>query len=174
MRNKRFTVGLLALFPLAVVGCQSTSQLAWWKSPKNSELEATAIAHSAVPQLPSEAAKQAEKLAATGAAGSETTPALSAAPVTAKASAAKAASMVATTTPPSATQAAYPTTGAKGYPGSTVASVPASYPTTQVPTTPSAASQVGTMAMPYDPGAVPPRSTSETPVVAATGCKDAG
>jgi len=68
MRNKLFSVGLLALLPLAAVGCHSTSQLAWWKSPKSSDIEATAIAHSAAPQLPSEAAKQAEKLAATDAA----------------------------------------------------------------------------------------------------------
>jgi hypothetical protein len=146
MRNKLFAASLLALFPIAVVGCQSTSQMAWWKSAKKSDIESTAIAHSAAPQLPSEAAKQAEKLAATGAAG-----------------------MIESNTFPSVAPAAYPTTGATGYPDSTVASVPASYPTTQVPVAASAASQVGAMAMPYDPSAVPSRPTSGAPVTEVAG-----
>ncbi|MGI9570549.1 MAG: hypothetical protein ACR2PH_12660, partial [Desulfobulbia bacterium] len=57
MLKKLFVTGLLVVFPIAIVGCQSTSQMAWWKSANKSDIESTTIARSAAPQLPSEVAK---------------------------------------------------------------------------------------------------------------------
>ncbi len=137
MRKKFFVATLFLICAAGVVGCKSTSQLAWWKSAKKSDVESTVLAHSAAPELPSEVAKQAERLAVATTTGSK------AAPFVPNIAPAPAIASVATA------PAAYPTTNE---------APAAAYPTTEAP-----ASHVGTLAMPYDPSAVP----ASTPAVAA-------
>ncbi len=62
MRNKSVAT-LAAVYLAAAVGCQSAPKLAFWKSGDKSDVESTALAHSA-PALPADVAKQAETLAA--------------------------------------------------------------------------------------------------------------
>jgi hypothetical protein len=162
MRKKLFVTGLLTVFPVVIVGCQSTSQLAWWKSANKSDVESTTIARSAAPQLPSEVAKQGEKLAALNATDGQISTSQSAPP------ALTASNTLASSSPgtaPTAPSAAYPSTAYPstipanfentGHPSTTVASSQTPYPTTQAPAPPAAATQVSAMTMPYDPTAVP-------------------
>ncbi|MEO2046012.1 MAG: hypothetical protein ABGX16_05505 [Pirellulales bacterium] len=166
MRKKLFVTGLLAVFPVVIVGCQSTSQMAWWKSANKSDIESTTIARSAAPQLPSEVAKQGEKLAANNATDGQISASQAAPPALA------ASNSLASSSPgtaPTAPSAAYPSTAYPStipantkHPSTTVASARTTlasaqtpYPTTQAPAPPAAATQVSAMTMPYDPTAVP-------------------
>ncbi len=159
MRKKLFITGLLAVFPVVIVGCQSTSQMAWWKSANKSDIESTTVARSAAPQLPSEVAKQGEKLAANNATYGQIS-ASQAAPPALSASNTLVSSSPGTA--PTAPSAAYPSTAYPStisanteHPNTTVASAQTPYPTTQAPAPPAAATQVSAMTMPYDPTAVP-------------------
>ena len=58
--NTLVVTGLIAVFASGVVGCKSTSQLAWWKASNKADVESSALAHSAAPQLPADVARQAE------------------------------------------------------------------------------------------------------------------
>jgi len=151
-----FTVGAT----VGLVGCKSTSQMAWWKSANKSDAESTALAHSAAPELPSEVAKRAERLAANSTSGGEAAsfvPNLAPAPV---------AITAATVPKPTTPATGYPTTGSGRITApfaSTAANTsPAAYPTTEA-----AASHLGSIGMPYDPSAVPalsPAIAEKTPI----------
>lgn len=140
------TAGLAALVGVSSLGCKSMPSLAWWKTASK-DAPATAVAQA--PALPSDVALKTEGLAA----------AAPTAPV-----GGTAAPFKATTAASGVTPASYPNTG-----------VPASYPTTSTPTMASAAptnypsttsstapsqstnaSNLGSIAMPYNPNAVPP------------------
>ncbi len=139
MRGTFFAAILVAL-GISSIGCKSMPSLTWWKTASKTNIESTAVAHTA-PELPSEIAIQTEALAAT------------------TASPASAATSVAA--PYSATApTAYPSTGAPSFtpaPASnTVAAAPASN------------SNLGSIAMPYNPNAVPaPAQAATEPAIPA-------
>lgn len=151
MLNKFVAATLVTICAAGVVGCKSTSQLAWWKSANKSDIESTAMAHSAAPQLPSEAARQAEGLAVNVSPPTAGGGAVPFVPGNATAL----ASTVASTAMPASSPASYPATGMPSHAMATTANAHthATNSATQM-----ASSHVGTLAMPYDPNAVPQSS----------------
>lgn len=71
MKRTAIVIGLMMLFAPSTIGCKSSPKMAWWKSNKASE--STAIAHQA-PELPSDAAKQADAARSTQVAGGSAPP----------------------------------------------------------------------------------------------------
>ncbi len=153
MRKVSLVVGFTTLLALSSVGCKTAPQLAWWKTADKSAVESTVVAHSA-PALPSEVAMQAEGLA-----GSGTRQIASEAPPfgAGEAPAFQPSQVAATSTPPThlaATTAsnpsAYPSTGAAGF-TTPMASKPA-----KMAMAPKHEPNLGSIAQPYNPSAVPP------------------
>ena len=163
MRNTLVATVVVAILATGLIGCKTAPKLAWWKTGEKSDVESTALAHSA-PSLPADVAKQAESLATTTPSIDLTAPATATpsgaapAPAFTPSAAAVASAPVAkygTSTP--TTPAAYPSTGASSYAPSTAPQVAAATP--NVPPMIQSSEQVadlGTLDMPYNPNAVPP------------------
>ncbi len=149
MRGKVLVASLALLLAGSSVGCKTTSNMAWWRTAGKDAPEAEVLARSA-PELPSEIAKQAEGLAANT---SEQLAGGVAAPFVPGGNALPAADVAATTAP-----GAYPSTSA-----------PSFTPTTPAATTAPATASLGSLAMPYNPNAVPPAAATTTPVAAPPG-----
>ena len=154
MRTKMIAVGLVALMGLGTVGCKTASKMAWWKTADNAAADTAVLAHTA-PTLPSEVARQADALAATevnittdGVPGKNVAaPFVPGMPAIPRANPPVAGAHVAATSVPT-----YPNTGASSLVPSLTGASPAQ--TASVP----AASQgdtLGSVAMPYNPQAVP-------------------
>ncbi|MCG8449424.1 MAG: hypothetical protein MI725_07585 [Pirellulales bacterium] len=150
MRKKILAIGLVAVMGLGSAGCQTVEKLAWWKTAENSAAESAVLAHSA-PALPADLAKQAEGFAANqvNITPGEVNGGGSAAPYVPNATVPPANAAVANNAAP-----AYPSTGV----GSYTAAVP---PQTSVVAAARSAN-LGSVAMPYNPNAVPaaPAATS--------------
>jgi len=161
-RKTVLTAGLAAMVGVSAIGCKSMPSLAWWKTTKKNDVGATALAQSA-PALPSDVAIKTEGLAAATAAptGGMAAPfAASAAPSMGTITSGGSASGV--------TPASYPNTGIPaGYPTTSASNVAGNVPTNYPSTSPSSASappanyaNMGSIAMPYNPNAVPPAATT--------------
>ena len=149
---------LIALLSFHSVGCKTTEKLAFWKSSENTQTESEVLARSA-PALPSQIARQAEALAATGVnITPSSAPGGVAAPYSAPPVAAPTTTL-ASTAPPSS----YPSTGVEGY-------APVTTQQTPVASSPSS-DKLGTIPMPYNPNSVPAPPTTApgpSPTVAPT------
>lgn len=173
MRKTVVATSTALLLCVSSLGCKTAPKMAFWKTTDKSSVESTALAHSA-PALPADIAKQAETMAASNpsiqmsggeAAPYSSAPAFSSAPPYTPA----ATAVASVPAPPTGSGAktapgAYPTTGASPY----VSTAPTVASTTPK-TTPSYSSNdqsadLGEVAMPYNPNAVPPAKT----VAAAT------
>jgi len=168
-------------FCAGTIGCQTAAKMAWWKTADATNVESTALAHSA-PALPADLAKQAESLATTApsiqmsggeAAPYSTAPTFSPAATSVAATPATApgagltgsVSKTASTAHPSTAYPStpYPSTGASPYTASAAATVATNSPAT--PPAYAAADQsadLGSVDMPYNPNAVPPARTVAT------------
>ena len=166
MRKTIVTTAAAGLLCVGALGCKTAPKLAFWKSADTTDVESTALAHSA-PALPADVAKEAEGLASTTPSIGSTapaspfasqappyTPATAASPVVGASATAALAQ--------SGSQAApspYPVTSAPAYSRSPTA---ASTPSTTIAATTSPAMPVdesadlGAIDMPYNPNAVPP------------------
>lgn len=151
MRRKILAIGFVSAVVLGSVGCKSASKLAWWKTAENGSGESTVLAHSA-PALPSEIARQTENFASTeinitpGNGGGTAAPYVPTAPPTTPSTV-----VAANTAPP-----AYPSTGASSFSPSTTSQASAAIP--------SQSANLGSVAMPYDPNAVPaPPASNNVP-----------
>ena len=153
MRGKVLAASLAVLFVGSSIGCKSGPSMAWWKSSSKTAEESEVLAHSA-PELPSEIAKQVEEVAAA------TTPAESggeAAPFVPSVST-PAVANVATAAP--AAPAPYPSTEAPKF-------TPTTATAAATPADPSSAN-LGSVAMPYNPNAVPPAAAATPAAAPAT------
>jgi len=138
MRGTVLAASLALLVGGSSVGCKTTSNMAWWKSAGKDAPEANVLAHSA-PELPSEIAKQVE---AASAGASQQLAGGVAAPFVPSAA-----------TPPAATVASL--ANAAAYPSTEAPKFTPATPATTVPAAPASAN-LGSVAMPYNPNAVPP------------------
>ncbi|NOY42345.1 MAG: hypothetical protein GXP26_10980 [Planctomycetes bacterium] len=123
--------------------------MAWWRTAGKDAPEAEVLARSA-PDLPSEIAKQVEGLAAST---SEQIAGGVAAPFVPGSSTLPAATVATATNP-----GPYPSTAAPSF-------TPTTPTTAAVPAAPATAN-LGSLAMPYNPNAVPPAAATATPVTA--------
>jgi len=157
MRKVSFIISFTTLMALSSAGCKTAPQLAWWKTADKSAVESSAVVRHA-PELPSDIAMQAEGLA-----GSATKQVASEAPnfqsnpvvATSSAPAFQSAAVAATSS------SAYPDTGAAAF-SSTTAPM-AKHPSMAASAVPSKQSNLGSIAMPYNPAAVPPAVKAATP-----------
>ncbi len=143
MRGKFLAASLAVLVGGSSIGCKTMPNMAWWKTASKDAPEANVLAHSA-PALPSEIAKQVEGLSTSSSeqlAGGTAAPFMPTAPV---------ASVASTTAP-----GPYPSTEAPTF-------TPPTAPVATVPAAPSSAN-LGSLAMPYNPNAVPPAANAVAP-----------
>lgn len=171
MRRTVLTASLAAMVGVSAIGCKSMPSLAWWKTAKKNDAGSTALAQSA-PALPSDVALKTEGLAA-----AQTVPPAGGMAAPFAASAAPPASM----TTSGVTPASYPNTGVPaGYPTTSAPSFAGNAPTSYPSTTPHQASipadtnnaNMGSIAMPYNPNAVPPAATTAATPAAAPSSAD--
>ena len=142
MRGTILAASLAVLLTVSSVGCKSMPSLAWWQSASNPEAtEETAVAHTA-PALPSDVAIQTEGLATTK---ETTTNPVSASPYV-------------STGAPGVSPAAYPSTGAPSF-------SPSASSTTAAAAAPAEnGSNLGSIAMPYNPNVAPPANQTARPI----------
>jgi hypothetical protein len=132
MRVQILVASLAVVLGTATVGCKSASKYAWWDTADKAETADTALA-ATEPLLPSQIAKQAE-----GGQAAPYTPGQMA---------------------QGAMPSSYPSTGAPGYPIGGMAPAYQPPPQSVAATSPmadSGMSNLGSIAPPYDPSAVPP------------------
>ena len=146
--------GILALlFVVSTTGCKSMPSLTWWKTASKTEAaDSTALAHGA-PQLPSEVALEAER---------------------ANAAQVAAASSITVTAPPYVSTGA-PSINPSVYPSTSAPAFKASTTTEQVAATtapPAKNPNLGSIALPYNPDAVPPPAPSTTTLAQASAPTD--
>ena len=190
MRKTIVATAAAVLMSAGTLGCKSAPKLAFWKSAEKSDVESTALAHSA-PALPADVAKQAESLATTSPSIEMSAPGMSASGMSTSGMSMPAGQAppyspslgVASTAAPSLgsgskmTPSSYPTTSAPAYPATTsnntlasTTGVPqSSAPASNLPTDRSA--DLGSIDMPYNPNAVPPAKNiaATTPTTPSTG-----
>jgi hypothetical protein len=159
MRIKIIAAALVALMGLGTAGCKTASKMAWWKTAENADADSTVLAHSA-PALPSAVARQADAVASTevnittggtpsGLASSNVAaPFVPGVPATQQVTPAASHSAVADAVP------VYPSTGASSF-------VPAPAQIATV-ATPDQSINLGSVAMPYNPEAVPAATVAST------------
>ena len=166
--QKTIVAATAALFLCSgTLGCKSAPKLAWWKKGDPTGVESTALAHSA-PSLPADIAKQAERLAATSPSIEMSAPSVQLSANQAPPYSPSSATVAATPTPPlgsgqKAPPTAYPSTGAPAYSAAAATSIATTTPAMPAISA-SQSADLGSLDMPYNPGAVPPAKT----VVAAT------
>lgn len=137
MKRTAIVIGLMMLLAPTSIGCKSAPKMAWWKSNKTAE--STAMAHQA-PELPSDAAKQADAAKSSQVAGGAAPP----------------------FTPGQVSGGSTTTSGASTYPST---DAPAFVPSA-VSQMAGGTSPVSTAAGPYNPAATPVAKTA--PVEATT------